>query len=117
MSYRVTIDGHSWLTDELTLDEACAIEEELGMSWHTMEPINSARHAKAIISRLMAHREGVTLDLARARLGEMTVQQVLACMTVDKKPGESAGQAAPKAEGTPSGDTSSPSPSEPSPTT
>ena len=82
MSYRVTIDGHSWLTDDLTLDEACAIEEETGTTWHTMEPINSARHAKAIMSTFLAREVG--LVMARGRVGHMTVTETLACISEDK---------------------------------
>lgn len=104
MSYRVTVDGRSWLTDELTLDEACAIEEELGLSWHSMEPINSAKHAKAIIARLMTHvanpAECPTLDAAKRRVGCMTITEVLECISLDAPAKADEGEA-PKAEGEP----------------
>jgi hypothetical protein len=78
MAFKVTVDGESWLTDELTLDEACALEEEIGATWHTMEPINSARHARGIIARFLARKVG--LELAQARVGTMTIAQILECI-------------------------------------
>ena len=104
MSYRVTIDGHSWLTDDLTLDEACAIEEETGTTWHVMEPINSAKIAKSILSHFLAREMG--LMMARGRVGIMTITETLACITEDKAKST---EPAPKAE-EPTSD--SPEPSE-----
>lgn len=115
MAYKVTIDGESWLTDELTLDEACAIEEETGTTWHTMEPINSARHAKAIISRFLARRVG-SLEMATARVAAMTITEALACMDVVPAKKKAAGSRAPKAA-TPSEAPASPEASGTSPTT
>lgn len=83
MAYKITIDGESWITEELTLDEACAVEEETGASWHTMQPLTSAKHAKAIMARFLARRVG-DIALAQARLGAMTVDEVLAC--IDQAP-------------------------------
>lgn len=78
MGYRVTIDDQTWSTDDLTLDEACAIEEEVGRTWHSMEPVNSAKHARAILSTFLARKVGKTA--ARMRVGTMTIQDTLACI-------------------------------------
>lgn len=97
MAYKVSIDGESWLTDELTLDEACSIEDETGVSWHYMEPLNSAKLAKAIIARFLARRVG-DVALAQARLGGMTVTEILACIEkVEQPKKKAAAKRAPKA--------------------
>jgi len=94
MGYRVTIDGQSWLVDDLTLDEVCEIEDETGSSWLMISPLRSAKHAKAIIPRLMMHvgnpTQRPTLEQARSRVGCMTVTQVLACITEDEPEAEAA---------------------------
>lgn len=94
MSYRIKIDHWSWTTDDLTLDESCDIEEEIGTTWHTLEPINSARHARAILTRFLARETG--MPGAKLRVGAMTIREVLDCCTVEPvKPGD--GATAPKA--------------------
>lgn len=109
MSYRVTIDGQSWTTDDLILDEACKIEEEVGSSWHTMEPINSAKHARAILTTFLARTVGH--QAAKMRVGTMTIRDVLACISLDSPAGEA--DEAPKAEDpSPSPSQSESSPSE-----
>jgi len=97
MGYRVTVDGQSWLVDDLTLDEVCEIEDETGSSWLMISPLRSAKHAKAIIPRLMMHvgnpTQRPTLEQARSRVGCMTVTQVLACITEDTEADAEAAEA------------------------
>ena len=80
MLYKVSVDGKTWNTEDLTLDEAIAVEEETGESWLFLNPIRSAKHAKAILARFLAREHG--LDAARDRVGAMSVTEVLDC--VDK---------------------------------
>jgi len=97
MGYRVTVDGQSWLVDDLTLDEVCDIEDETGTSWLYLSPMRSGKHAKAIIPRLMTHvgnpAQRPTLEQARTRIGCMTLTQVLACITEDAEPEAEAAEA------------------------
>lgn len=88
MPYKVTVDGKSWLTEDLTLDEAIEVEKETGESWLYLNPIRSAKHAKAIIARFLAR--DTDIDQARARVGSMSVTDVLGCVdnADDDRPAE-----------------------------
>jgi hypothetical protein len=105
MGYRVTVDGQSWLVDDLTLDEVCDIEQETGSTWLVISPMRSAKHAKAIIPRLMTHVGDLTkrpsLEQARQRVGVMTITQVLECITEDEAPDEVASEPGPKETSSP----------------
>jgi hypothetical protein len=100
MGYRVTVDGQSWLVDDLTLDEVCDIEQETGTTWLFISPMKSAQHARAIIPRLMTHvgdpTKRPTLEQARQRVGVMKVQQVLDAITEDEAPDEASSEPGPK---------------------
>lgn len=78
MRYQVSVDGKSWVTEDLTLDEAIEVEAETGESWLFLNPIRSAKHAKAILTRFLAREHG--LDAARDRVGAMSVTDVLDCV-------------------------------------
>lgn len=58
MPFQIKVGDRTYLTDDLTLDEAIAIEEATGHSWREINPLRSAKDCKAI------------LDAFRARLGE-----------------------------------------------
>jgi hypothetical protein len=105
MGYRVTVDGQSWLVDDLTLDEVCDIEQETGTTWLVISPMRSAKHARAIIPRLMTHVGDLTrrpsLEQARQRVGVMTITQVLECITEDETPDEDSSESGPKETSSP----------------
>lgn len=76
MSYTVKVPGGStYEVDHLTVDEAIAIEEQTGSTWQTINPMRSAKHAKAILAAFMARDMGP--EAATAKVGAMTVEEIL----------------------------------------
>lgn len=49
MPFRFVYGEESWTTDDLTIDEAIAVEEASGEPWLLMNPFRSAKAAKAIL--------------------------------------------------------------------
>lgn len=58
MPYRVSFEGEAFNTDDLTLDEAIAIEKVTGRSWVLINPFRSAEDCKAIIAAFLARKMG-----------------------------------------------------------
>lgn len=53
MPYVISFEDNHWNTDDLTLNEAIAIEEATGESWVFINPFRTARHWKAIASAFL----------------------------------------------------------------
>lgn len=49
MPYEVVVEGKKYRTDDLTLDEAIAIDVETKSTWGAILPLRSASDAKAVI--------------------------------------------------------------------
>jgi hypothetical protein len=79
----VTFDGEEFDTDELTLDEAIAVEKATGHSWHEINPFRSGEDCKAILVTVASRR--VSREEAEKRVGAMTVAQVLGSIDVKRK--------------------------------
>jgi hypothetical protein len=45
--FELTLDGHTYNTDDLTVAEAVALEKELGRSWQQLNPLGSAEEFQA----------------------------------------------------------------------
>lgn len=55
MAWKISLpNGKSYLDEDLTLAETAAIEDELGKTWLVINPLASAKHAKAIMTTLLA---------------------------------------------------------------
>ena len=80
MAIQVTFDGKTWRTDDLTLDEAVAIEKQCGVSWTNMNPYRSAEQCRAIIVAFVARNRGD--DEAAKLVGAMTLAETLDAVTV-----------------------------------
>ena len=76
MPYKVTVEGQSFLTDDLTLDEAIAIEEATGVPWTRINPIDSGDHCKRIMTTFLARTRSA--EEAAKIVGGLTLRQVLA---------------------------------------
>lgn len=114
-TYRISIDGHTWVTEELTLDEACTVEEATGSSWLALQPVNSAKHARSILTLFLARQYG--LVAAKMRVDKMSIADTHACITkLEPTSGAKAAAEAPKAPAEPTtSESPSPSPTETSP--
>ena len=77
MPFRITVDGESITTEDLTLDECVEIEKEAEEAWSfvILAPLKSAAHARAVLTKVMARKHGP--EEAAKRAGAMTFSQVL----------------------------------------
>lgn len=75
MAFRITLAEGSWSTDDLTLAEVVAVEQETGESWVYMNPLRSAAQARAILRRLLARDMGI--DTATAHVDALRVVDVV----------------------------------------
>lgn len=80
MPFRVSVEGESYLTDDLTLDEAIAIEAATGHSWVDVNPFRSAEDCKAIMVAFLARTAGA--DEARRRVGALSLKAVMSSVDV-----------------------------------
>lgn len=79
MPYRVTVEGTSYSTDDLTLDEAVAIEKATGISWLYLNPVRSAEHCKAIMVAFLSRDR--TPAEAEAVVGKLSLAAATAAVT------------------------------------
>jgi hypothetical protein len=77
MPFRVTLDGKSWLSEDLTVDETCEIEAAVEDDWWFVvtAPVKTAKHARAILTALSARTHGKAE--AAKRVGAMTARQMV----------------------------------------
>jgi hypothetical protein len=73
VGFKVTIDGKSWLTDDLTLDEAERIEQVTHTSWLHIQPFQSAAQCKAILVEFLSR--DMDRNAALAKVGALTVAE------------------------------------------
>lgn len=71
----ITVDGHEYDLDDLTLDEACSFERATGASWATMNPTTSAAHCRAVLVELYARAR--SRDEAEKVVGALTSRQAV----------------------------------------
>jgi hypothetical protein len=76
MPFRITVEGESFMDDDLTLDEAIAIEKALDTSWQFINPLRSGEHCREIMVTFLARTRGV--EEARKIVGGLTVKQAIA---------------------------------------
>jgi hypothetical protein len=75
MPFQVTFGGRSWRTDDLTLDEAIAIEKVSGRSWMQINPFVSAEDCKAVMVAFLARE--MDSSAAEAKVGALSLREVL----------------------------------------
>lgn len=87
--WRLDLEGLSPIGDgELTLDELEVIERTVGVSWDQIDPIKSARCARAVIAAAY-RRRGETPEAAAGLAGKLTMDQVVdAYRLVEARPAD-----------------------------
>jgi hypothetical protein len=74
MPWQLTLDGHRISADDMTLAECETVEEITGDDWGRLNPVLSAKHARAIATVLYRRFEP---DKAERKAAELTVKELL----------------------------------------
>lgn len=77
MEWHLRVDDLDVSEADLTLDEAYRIEGEAGGNWRDINPLTSARDARAVIVSVLQTRKGLSYDEAVFRVGQLTVAEVV----------------------------------------
>ena len=81
MPFKVTLgEGEEFLTDDLTLAEAIAIEKATGHSWYDINPFRSATDCQAIMVAFLSRT--LSEDVAAKQVSGMSLKDVLASVDV-----------------------------------
>jgi hypothetical protein len=86
--FKVTVAGEDFLTDDLTLDEAIAVEKATNTSWRFIDPLRSAGDCKAIMVAFLSRTRGK--DDAEKFVGALNLRTLLSSVTFveDDRPDE-----------------------------
>lgn len=115
MAFQVTLDGKTYSTDSLTLDEAEILEGECGKTWLELNPVRTSKEFRAT-ARVFLARDHTPADVDRIVNGftiAMAMEAVVWVEGDDLPKVFEDGMPDPKAEGSPSTSTSSGSPTLP----
>jgi hypothetical protein len=85
MAWVLTFDGQVYREADLTIDEAERIEEAAVTTWRQINPIRSAKHARAILETFLVTRAGLPADAAKAKVGALKVNDFLDLITVEEE--------------------------------
>jgi hypothetical protein len=77
MRWVIDFDGLVVTEDDLTLDEAFAIEKAAGCNWSEIEPVRSAAHCRAIVGVCLGTRLNLTASEVEEKLAAMKVSELL----------------------------------------
>lgn len=85
MAWILTFDGQVYREADLTIDEAERIENATQTTWRSINPIRSAKHARAILETFLVTRGGLTSDQASAKVGALKVNEYLDLLTTEEE--------------------------------
>lgn len=83
MPWRIEYDGHSLREGDITLAQAEQIETMTGVSWLRLNPIASAKHARAVLAVLYAAATDVAVDVVNEKIGAIPVPEFIEMVHVD----------------------------------
>lgn len=78
MPFFLELDGQSFRTDDLTLEEAERLEGECGRTWLELNPVRSAKEFRAT-ARVFLTRQHAP-EVAAKMVSEMTIAQATAAV-------------------------------------
>lgn len=100
MGYRITLDGEDHRTDDMSLDEAVAVEKATGTSWLYLDPVRSAEQCRAFMVVFLSRKRSA--DEAEAFVAGLGMTEALAAVSkVDDDLPEEYEGGIPKAAGAP----------------
>jgi hypothetical protein len=80
----LTFDGQVYREADLTIDEAERMEDATGTSWRYINPVRTAKHARAILQTLLVTRAGMTAEAAEAKVKALRVNEYLDLLTSEE---------------------------------
>jgi hypothetical protein len=107
--FEITIDGHVYRTDDLTIEEAVALEEECDKTWLQLNPVRSAKEFQATAALFLRRTRTPEVAAKEAAAMKVKIAQENIRWVGDDLPTEYV-DGIPKVEGAPSTTTSSVSP-------
>jgi hypothetical protein len=107
--FEITIDGHVYRTDDLTIEEAVALEEECDKTWLQLNPLRSAKEFRATAALFLRRTRSPEVAAKEAASMSVKVAQESMHWVDDNLPTEFV-DGIPKEGGSPSTTTSSASP-------
>lgn len=112
MPFELTIDGQVYRTDDLTIEEAAALEKECDKTWLQLNPLRSAQEFQATAAMFLRRTRAPEVAAKEAAAIRVQVAQESIRWVDDNLPTEYV-DGIPKAEGSPSTTMSSASPEPP----
>lgn len=73
----LTFDGQVYREADLTIDEAEKIEEATMTTWRGINPLRSAKHARAMLQTFLVTRAGMSVEDATVKVGALKVDAYL----------------------------------------
>jgi hypothetical protein len=83
MAWVLKFDGQVYREADLTIDEAERIENVTESTWRAINPIRSAKHARAILETFLVTRESMDPGAAKAKVGALKVNDYLDLITIE----------------------------------
>jgi hypothetical protein len=77
MRWQLALGDLTVTEDDLTLNEAYAIEKAAACNWAEIDPVRSANHCRAVVGVCLESRLGLTRDEVETRLGSLTVSELV----------------------------------------
>lgn len=105
MAFQITIEGEVFRTDDLTLDEAVAVEKATGTSWLYINPLRSAGDCRALMVVFLSRKRSKAEAEAYVK-GLSMAAGIAAVQTVEEDLPDEYEDGLPKAAGGPSTPTS-----------
>jgi hypothetical protein len=85
VAWVLTFDGQVYREADLTIDEAERIENATQTTWRSINPVRSAKHARAILETFLITRANLSADEASKKVGAIKVNDYLDLLTSEEE--------------------------------
>jgi hypothetical protein len=77
MPWQVNYGGETYRESDLTLEQCEALEELIGLSWLSLNPLRSAKQARILTAFMVSEGTGRPFDEVSAEVGKMKAEAFL----------------------------------------
>ncbi len=77
MPWQITYGGATYRESDLTLGQCEALEELVGSSWLSLNPLRSAKHARILTAFMVSEGTGRSFDEVSAEVAQLKVDAFL----------------------------------------